>query len=396
MQIFVKGLQGTTCALDVEPNYTVADVAACVQAKEGVPACHQRLLWAGKQLAGGRTLAECGVQREATLQLVLRLRGGKGGFGSLLRGAGKQKLTDNFDACRDLQGRRVRHKTAHQKLKEWKAEAQERQLEKVAQKHMKELAKQERREQREQVDVQEVRQQHQQNLSGVLSAVQDALASGTAAAAAGVGAGKRKAAPAGAGAGAGKRRMFDPLAELEGELSSDEEDSASDDEAEEAEEEAEEEAAAEAADGAGPSVSKPAGAPPAGGASDKSSSEGYAAADGSPSTAAAEPAAAPAAPEQAAAAAEPAAADTASPSEQQQAQQAEAAAPAPAQEPIDLSAYGSAAELAAAAGGDRLKDELQRLGLKAGGTPAQRAERLWLLRDTPLEKLDRKHFAKKA
>jgi hypothetical protein len=35
---------------------------------------------------------------------VLRLRGGKGGFGSLLRGAGKQKLTDNFDACRDLHG----------------------------------------------------------------------------------------------------------------------------------------------------------------------------------------------------------------------------------------------------------------------------------------------------
>ena len=35
---------------------------------------------------------------------MLRLRGGKGGFGSLLRGAGKQKLTDNFDACRDLQG----------------------------------------------------------------------------------------------------------------------------------------------------------------------------------------------------------------------------------------------------------------------------------------------------
>lgn len=37
---------------------------------------------------------------------------------------------------------------------------------------------------------------------------------------------------------------------------------------------------------------------------------------------------------------------------------------------------------------------LQRLGLKAGGTPAQRAQRLWLLKDTPLDKLDRKHFAK--
>ena len=44
------------------------------------------------------------IQKESTLHLVLRLRGGKGGFGSLLRGAGKQKLTDNFDACRDLQG----------------------------------------------------------------------------------------------------------------------------------------------------------------------------------------------------------------------------------------------------------------------------------------------------
>ncbi len=37
---------------------------------------------------------------------------------------------------------------------------------------------------------------------------------------------------------------------------------------------------------------------------------------------------------------------------------------------------------------------LQRLGLKAGGTPAQRAQRLWLLKDTHMDKLDRKHFAK--
>lgn len=34
------------------------------------------------------------------------------------------------------------------------------------------------------------------------------------------------------------------------------------------------------------------------------------------------------------------------------------------------------------------------MGLKAGGTVRQRAERLMLLRDTPLDKLDRKHFAK--
>lgn len=41
-----------------------------------------------------------------------------------------------------------------------------------------------------------------------------------------------------------------------------------------------------------------------------------------------------------------------------------------------------------------MKEALQAVGLKAGGTARQRAERLMLLRDTPLHKLDRKHFAK--
>nr|GMC82880.1 protein SDE2 homolog [Ipomoea batatas] len=47
------------------------------------------------------------------VNLLLRLRGGKGGFGSLLRGAATkagQKKTNNFDACRDMSGRRLRHK----------------------------------------------------------------------------------------------------------------------------------------------------------------------------------------------------------------------------------------------------------------------------------------------
>lgn len=45
------------------------------------------------------------------------------------------------------------------------------------------------------------------------------------------------------------------------------------------------------------------------------------------------------------------------------------------------------------AGADRLKEALQQLGLKCGGTPRQRAERLFLLRSQPLEQLERKHFA---
>ena len=38
------------------------------------------------------------------------MRGGKGGFGSLLRSVKpKAKEDDNFEACRDLSGRRLRH-----------------------------------------------------------------------------------------------------------------------------------------------------------------------------------------------------------------------------------------------------------------------------------------------
>lgn len=48
----------------------------------------------------------------ATVRLAVRLPGGKGGFGSLLRALGSKKSgkeTDNIDACRNLDGRRIRH-----------------------------------------------------------------------------------------------------------------------------------------------------------------------------------------------------------------------------------------------------------------------------------------------
>jgi ubiquitin len=80
MQLFVKTLTGKTVTIDVEEGESIEDVKAKISEKEGIPPEQQRLIFGGQQLQDAKTLQDYDVGDDATLHLVLRLRGG-GGLG---------------------------------------------------------------------------------------------------------------------------------------------------------------------------------------------------------------------------------------------------------------------------------------------------------------------------
>ena len=89
-------------------------------------------------VSNGKTLKDdesLNNYNDMIIETRVRLKGGKGGFGSSLKiQQAVKKQTKNFDACRDLQGRRLRKVNQERQLNEWRLKKAEE--EKLLQKYI--------------------------------------------------------------------------------------------------------------------------------------------------------------------------------------------------------------------------------------------------------------------
>lgn len=75
LNLYVKNLQGKTFQIAILSSKTILDLKTAVRYLSQIPVDEQRLIYAGRQLEDGRTLADYNLQNQSTIHLVSRVRG---------------------------------------------------------------------------------------------------------------------------------------------------------------------------------------------------------------------------------------------------------------------------------------------------------------------------------
>jgi hypothetical protein len=388
-QVFVRGLDGRSRCVDL-PGDASRSVSlgrlsrALARAPWGAPEA-ELLVSCGARVYAPAREPRARLPAGSACSLLLRVAGGKGGFGSLLRGAGTSgAATTNQDACRDLSGRRIRHVEAERKLREHARTQPQRDLERLALAHINQKTNGVKRK-FEKIEEQE-KERYARDSGAVVDAVAASVRAGLAS--------RRDGAPF-----EKKTSQISPPARslpymgdpglLRGGVSDDSDDSGSD--VDEASAARRRRASANGASKKGAAEkTKKSSAPKA---DEKKKADEDADASKNvvsvssrpvPSVASDEPAAL---------------LGTGGGGGPEKKKENVTTAPAGHRDEeeeearVDLTTFADATALEAV-GLDVLKRELKLCGLKCGGTLAQRAERLFLLKGTCFEALDAKHKAK--
>lgn len=129
VNVLLSGLSTSLCLSigDSARTLHTGTIADAVIAATGLPRASFFLRQHGALLHPSDPVSVPG-QHTTFLTVCLRraLPGGKGGFGAMLRGSAASKTTTNFDACRDLEGRRLRHVREEEEIRRFLRERRER------------------------------------------------------------------------------------------------------------------------------------------------------------------------------------------------------------------------------------------------------------------------------